>query len=304
MEPDPQRLAADPLAEIHGLIRHFLDTSLENTLGLAPHEPAWEDFLLAAARGDDPMFERFKNAVGPFHWTPHQFFCHHFPELRAEPQELAVISWVLPQREAVRLDHRKAVNRPSERWSRSRHYGELCNKLLRAHVARLLTRMGHPAAAPVDSASWRRFLDTPRSIASSWSERHIAFACGHGTFGLSDGLITPRGKAVRLGSVVARIDVEPARRPYGDDHHAWCLHFSQGSCTACAARCPIGAITEAGHDKDACRTFLMQTCRPFVKERQLGFEVSACGLCQVGVPCEHRIPKAAAKAKDAPPESG
>jgi epoxyqueuosine reductase QueG len=50
--------------------------------------------------------------------------------------------------------------------------------------------------------------------ASSWSERHAAHAAGLGTFGLCDGLITPKGKAMRAGSVVAKIQVEPSIRFY------------------------------------------------------------------------------------------
>ncbi|THB65312.1 MAG: 4Fe-4S ferredoxin [Desulfovibrio sp.] len=287
---DPSALLNDPLAALRDCIAAFLATDLENTLGLQPHEPAWEEFLVGAARGDDPLFLSLKTAVGPFHWTPAEFFALYFPELSAEPQEIAVISWVLPQRGPVRMDHRKAVNRPSERWSRSRHYGELCNKALRTHVAKSLTRTGFPAASPWDSPQWKRFLNTPRGLASSWSERHNAFVCGLGTFGLSDGLITEKGKAVRLGSVVARLPVPQAKRPYGDDFHAYCLHYSHGSCSACMKRCPKGAISENGHDKNACQAFIAEVTRPFVKNRQLGFEVSSCGLCQVGVPCEEGIP--------------
>jgi len=36
--------------------------------------------------------------------------------------------------------------------------------------------------------------------ASSWSERHAAYAAGLGTFSLNDALITPKGIAHRLGS--------------------------------------------------------------------------------------------------------
>ena len=38
-------------------------------------------------------------------------------------------------------------------------------------------------------------------MASTWSERHVAYVSGLGTFGLSGGLITAKGQAVRLGSV-------------------------------------------------------------------------------------------------------
>jgi epoxyqueuosine reductase QueG len=67
------------------------------------------------------------------------------------------------------------------------------------------------------------------------------------TFGLSDGLITAVGKAIRVGSVVAQLRIEPTSRPYSD-HHVHCLFFTQGICGKCLSRCPAEAITEAGEN--------------------------------------------------------
>ena len=58
-------------------------------------------------------------------------------------------------------------------------------------------------------SQWARVTSDRFGFASTWSERHAAYASGLGTFGLSDGLITPRGQAMRCGSVVARIAVPP-----------------------------------------------------------------------------------------------
>ena len=45
-------------------------------------------------------------------------------------------------------------------------------------------------------------------IASKWSHRHAAFAAGLGTFGLSDGFISEKGKAIRITSMVIEADLE------------------------------------------------------------------------------------------------
>jgi hypothetical protein len=55
---------------------------------------------------------------------------------------------------------------------------------------------------------------TQYGFASSWSERHTAHVCGLGTFGVSDGLITPVGKAVRVGSVIVRKRFKSTPRSY------------------------------------------------------------------------------------------
>ena len=130
------------------------------------------------------------------------------------------------------------------------------------------------------------------SYASSWSERHAAHAAGLGTFGLCDGLITAKGKAMRVGSVVARLSIEPTPRLYSD-HRAYCLFFDNGTCGKCIDRCPVRAITEAGHDKEKCRQHLARS-REYVK-KTFKFEGYGCLLCQVGVPCEAGIPVKAAR---------
>jgi epoxyqueuosine reductase QueG len=109
-----------------------------------------------------------------------------------------------------------------------------------------------------------------------------------GTFGLCDGLITPLGKAVRVGSVIARIKIPPTPRPY-EDHRAYCLFHSKGICKKCVSRCPAGALTEAGHDKKKCRSHVRPVTEEYVKAHY-GFDGFGCGLCQTGVPCESRIP--------------
>jgi len=144
--------------------------------------------------------------------------------------------------------------------------------------------------APHLSPEWRRVDSPTYGFASRWSERHTAYAAGLGTFRLCDGLITPQGKAHRLGSVVARVAIAPTPRPYRD-HRAYCLFFATGKCMACAKRCPAGAISAQGHDKQKYSEHAKGTCGAFVKER-FGFDGYGCGLCQTGVPCESEIPKA------------
>jgi len=119
------------------------------------------------------------------------------------------------------------------------------NVRLREQVVEKLTEEGVEAVAPMLSPLWKGVTSEKYLYASTWSERHAAYAAGLGTFGLSDGLITPRGKAMRTGSVVANIKIDPTPRPY-TDHHAYCLFYADGSCRKCIERCPIGAITEEG----------------------------------------------------------
>ena len=73
-----------------------------------------------------------------------------------------------------------------------------------------LQGQGYLAVAPVISEAfvihWEGVDQAPRS---TWSERHVAYAAGLGTFGLSRGLITARGIAMRCGSVVTDLPATP-----------------------------------------------------------------------------------------------
>ncbi len=280
-------------AWIEESIRAFAKSS-DNSLRTNGNEPAWDTPLVGFSRGDDPVYEDIKAAIGPFYWTPLDIFRQTFPELRIMSDQLTVIAWVLPQTKATRMDNRKETKYASERWLRSRKFGEDFNVKLRRHIVSLLTEAGFEAVSPQISPFWS-VKESPQSgLSSTWSERHTAYACGLGTFGLCDGLITPVGKAVRCGSVVARFATPPVSRPYSG-HHEYCLFFSNGTCGKCIARCPAGAVTAKGHDKVKCQSYLETVTSKQARE-VYGLEAYGCGLCQTKVPCESRIPTARKKA--------
>lgn len=271
-----------------GTIKEFILNSPENNLQNAENEQAWAEPLVGFAGGADPIFEAYKDHVGPFHFTPLEIFSKTFPGIPAVAEDLTVISWILPQSDKTKSDNRRETQYPSERWARARIIGEKINAKLRSHVVASLEAAGYAAVAPQLSPLWKTKESPKYGFASCWSERHAAYAAGLGTFGLSDGLITPRGKAMRCGSVVAHIRIPVAERPY-QDHHAYCLFFTKGKCGKCIGRCPAGAISEKGHDKVACRKYIREVTAEYVKTK-FHMEGYACGLCQTGVPCESKIP--------------
>ena len=276
---------------IREMIETFVLSSPENSLG-GPfgNEPAWGKPLVGFCRGDDPIFETFREVVGEEQWTPFEIFTRAFPGLKVEPGDLSVISWVLPQTENTKKDQARESRYPSERWVRSRLFGEKFNDLLRSRIVQALEERGFSAVAPVLSAEWSK-VDSEKYVYSSrWSERHMAHACGLGTFGLCDGLITPLGKAVRFGSVVVDMDLPFAARPF-KLYYEYCPFLMEGKCGACIARCPAGAISEKGHDKRLCNEYYRQVVACYAKEKwDLEGDIG-CGLCQAGIPCESCIPE-------------
>jgi len=248
----------------------------------------WDEPLVGFASGEDPLFKQYKKIIGKFHFTPREIFSLTFGE-RKRPPQLSVISWILPASEDIRKSNRKETRYPSRLWAHARDFGEQFNVKLRNHLVGLLKRRGYKAVAPMNSPHWRRVRSPKVGFASTWSERHAAYACGLGTFGLSDGLITPKGKAMRVGSIVTDLLLQPTAKKY-PHRQANCLYYFNSTCKTCADRCPAGAITAQGHDKDKCFKYSYEIVGP-AKKAEYGVKITGCGLCQVKVPCEFEIPK-------------
>ncbi|NWF56529.1 MAG: epoxyqueuosine reductase [Syntrophaceae bacterium] len=253
----------------------------------------WDRPLVGFASGDDPLFKAYKKIIGRFHFTPREIFGLTFGNKKA-PRPLSVIAWILPHAEDIRQSNRQEIKYPSRLWAHARDFGEQFNVKLRNHVVSLLKKKGYQAVAPMNSPHWKRLRSPRVGLASRWSERHTAYACGLGSFGLSDGFITPKGKAIRVGSVVTDLPLKPSAKKY-PHHRANCLYFFDQTCKVCALRCPAGAITSKGHDKDKCEEYAYNTIGP-LKRSEYGVKITGCGLCQTKVPCEFEIPKKIQKA--------
>jgi epoxyqueuosine reductase len=278
----------DKEAWIRGLIEDFIESS-ENTLGNNANDKAFDAPIVGYARGDDPIFDEFKKDIGVFYLTPLEVFEKVYPESGVNPDELTVISWILPHIKQTKMDNRKEKAYPSERWARGKKFGILVNVKLQKHLIETLGEAGYKAMAPCVPSHWSEQISEKYGHSSTWSERHAAYAAGLGTFGLCDGLITPAGKAMRCGSIVARITISPTKRPY-KKHTEYCLFLTEGACGLCIKRCPVGAITEKGHDKVKCRAHCDGICTEYAKTH-FNIDINVCGLCQTKVPCESGIPK-------------
>lgn len=272
---------------IETIIRDFCASSA-NSLENGTGEPAWDAPQFAYARGDDPLFDQLKNDIGEFYWTPAEAYQLAYPDEEIDSSDLTVICYILPQTKATRTDQAAATEFPAERWARSRFHGEEFNCALRLHLAERLTQAGYPALAPERLPGFDYRQSERFGIASNWSERHTAWVAGLGTFGLSDGLITRVGKAVRFGSVVVKMNLEATPRPY-EGHQDWCLWYAKGICGVCMKRCPVDAITDEGHDKPKCFDYIRNVTMPYVRDNY-GTGATPCGLCQVKIPCESRSP--------------
>jgi epoxyqueuosine reductase len=279
---------------IENSIREYVVTNSGNLM-TEFNEKIFDEPLIGFVAGDDPLFLEYKKVVGDFHLTPKEALEMRMRQIGKNngiPPAVSVISWILPFAKKIRASMRKEARLPSLRWNHARWQGQEFNDNLARHITSLLEGMGYVAFSPT-LESFFTILDTPEGRASNWSQRHVAYAAGLGTFSLSDGFITSRGIAMRCGSIITNALFTPSTRPY-KNHTANCLFYQDGSCGKCIKRCPAEAISEQGHDRNKCRTFLQVTQVALLKdEGRDGYigRFPGCGLCQTKVPCEHQTPR-------------
>ena len=249
----------------------------------------WDEPIYGVASAGDPIFESFrsKDIIGEWYMTPDKWI----------DGAKSVISVFFPASEKVRVTNRKQTDYSSVEWSYARVEGQayigqfmkaLSERLSGEGINTVIPSMDErffsiqagkrSGSLPVGGSDIYPGAD-PDTFGSCWSERHAGFAAGLGTFGMSRGLITKKGMAGRMGSLITDELVPADERPYTDPYE-YCIR-----CGACAKRCPAGAIPENGL-KDHLK------CAPWVgSSKKLLSPRYGCGLCQTAVPCEHGIPK-------------
>jgi epoxyqueuosine reductase QueG len=277
-------MALDP----SDLLRGLYEADAENRFDDPSMGALFDPPFIGVAAADDPWFVRLKQVIGDFHWTPQEALDLVAPGVRSR----SVICWCLPVAKAAREANRRETEFPSRSWAYVRTFGEQFVTRLRHGMEDRLRARGFAAVAPAVAPQCDVKVRPSVGLSSRWSERHVAFVAGLGTFGLSGGLITRRGVAHRLGSVVTSAEVPPTPRPYGDDAFGWCLNLSRGTCGVCIRRCPAGSIGESiqARDKSRCAEHAYRVVTRRGREA-FGWEgVYGCGLCQTAVPCEDRNP--------------
>jgi epoxyqueuosine reductase QueG len=247
----------------------------------------FDEPIIGFASSDDVIFDSYKEIIGRDHLTPKEAFEASLGDGTFHGG--SVISIALPIGETVRASNRKQEKAPSREWALCRAYSDVIIPGLSHHMEDFFRDAGYHAVAPSASA-WIKTFPTATGPNSIWSERHIAYAAGLGTFSLNDGFITERGIAVRFTSLVTDMEAIPDAKVDGP-YNSHCLFCSKGICGACIKRCPVGAISENGHDRIKCMAFVYgdESKRLAVSYGSSG-KSAGCGLCQTKVPCEFSNP--------------
>jgi epoxyqueuosine reductase len=253
-------------------------------------EKIFDTPLVGFVRGDDPIFLEYKRIIGPHHLTPEEWIAWQAANNGVPapgPSDLSVVSFILPITERTRQENAAMTEWTSERWAQTRLLGEMFSQAMIREIVTYLMGRGVLAVSPDVTSLMRKQRYPGVGWASPWSHRHAAYAAGLGTFGMHDFLITEKGAAHRCGSFIVNLRLQPDRaRP--DNIYANCLQHNGVKCLKCAAKCPVKAIDEKGHDKEACYQRVSKSLAYCNKSYHIF--IYGCGLCSVGVPCSAQIP--------------
>lgn len=226
----------------------------------------YDEPLIGIASATDPLFMKMQEpqAIGPHFKTPDKWL----------PGAKSVISIFMPYSERIKKANSAAVNDVSIEWLQGRVEGQEFLLKTGKFIKAALEILGYNAVIPfLDDQFWK-VESHEEGYTSNWSERHIAFICGLGTFGLSKSLITKAGTAGRFISIVTDMELPATAREYSRIYQYCSL------CGACIRRCPAGAITlEKGKVHQPCGDYVHHTRTDFPGHY-------GCGKCQTGVPCQ------------------
>lgn len=251
-------------------------SQLENNSVLLPGEqvvvPVLDVPLVGFASADNPLFETFRReeVIGSQWRAPKEWM----------PEAKSVVVFFFPVSSAIRARHRAAKTPTNEAWTYGYgKHGQVLNAFMEGITAEL-EKLGIHYVIPTKDPSFKIEQHPVMSgdkedvhYSTSWSNRHLAFAAGLGTFGIHRHLITKSGCSGVLASMILDCEMKPTSVEFKDPYE-YCLH-----CGACVARCPAGAITVENLRN-------LKECRTYAATLRTETDPGYCGKCLVGIPCE------------------
>lgn len=259
-----------PTEELVAYINNIVRTDFRNVLPDGDNPPIWDLPVIGIASAHDPLFRRLQapEAVGPMHRLPEDWL----------PGVESVISVFLPFSDPIWKSYKPDSRYSSREFGSGRWNGAKFLNVIRRALIRFADEHGGIGLAP--NIDPRYGVEGPRPF---WSERHVAFAAGVGTFGLHQNLITAKGSYGRICSAVTTLKLDPTPRDY-TDVYGHCLYVSHGTCGTCIDRCPTKAITVDGKVLGLCG-------KNGNGEHWKAWGYWACGHCQTFTPCSRGIPQ-------------
>jgi epoxyqueuosine reductase QueG len=212
-------------------IKEFIEGIIKEHV-MCSQNTKYREPIVAFADVEDPEFEKLKSMTHENHMLPKEWM----------PECKTIVSYFIPfTKELMLLNKRhKYVARE---WAVA--YIETNNliKEINATVSAKLKELDINTVWQLPENSF-----DSEKLMSYWSQRHIAYIAGMGTFGINNMLITDKGCSGRYGSFVVDYKIEPSVK----NREEKCLYKLNGSCGICIDMCPVNALTLQGFDRYKC----------------------------------------------------
>lgn len=221
--------------------------------------------LVGFGSADNPLFEKLRDIVAKDHLIPEDFI-HNAK---------SIVSFFIPFKQDIIINNMNH-SYVSKEWAIT--YIDT-NKLINEVVQKMKEKLNNMGINVSDNPAKLGFDRS--KLLSQWSQRHVAYICGLGTFGINNMLITEVGCGGRYGSFI--IDKELDYTPTIEDEY--CPWKKDKSCGVCIESCPVGALTEQGYDRFKC----FEMCSEVNNYYNDLEECDVCGKCLTG-PCAFEKP--------------
>ena len=225
----------------------------------------WRKPLLATAQVDD-RFEILPKIAAGNHLLP--------GELLSSAK--SVVVFFIPFRKSLAVENHEG-DFPCRNWGLAYESTNTLINRLSEHIRHYLEDLGYE----VQWTPATHYFD-PEKLVSRWSHKHIGYLAGLGRFGINTQFITSSGCAGRLGSLVT--DAELGDSPLIREKEL-CLYKNGHECLVCINRCPVGALSVSGIDRNLCWERLKSNRLQAGKLAGLDESTHVCGKCQVLLPC-------------------
>jgi epoxyqueuosine reductase len=246
-------------------LNNYIENEIKVILKASKYSDIYREPLVGFGDASNPLFKSLKDVISEDHLLPEDFLSG----------AKSVVSFFLPFKEDL-IKINKNHSYVSREWAVA--YVET-NKLINVIIQELRQKLASLGINASDNPA-KLGYDHEKLI-SRWSQRHIAYVCGLGTFGINNMLVTKEGCGGRYGSFVIDKELEFTKTI----EEEYCLWKKDKTCGFCIKACPVGALTEDGFDRYKCH----KRCTEVNNYYNDLEECDSCGKCLTGI-CSYRKP--------------